>query len=152
MSFIPYFIFFLFLVVIGIAVSLYKVKKAQRATQINHDISLKKEGKRILVDFSQCEIKSRVFYEDLKHDNFPTWIEIIDSLGHKNNREKKIRKEVSEILFEHVSGTKKYIYRSNPIYMPETTLRFKLLTKGSTHIYVDSDNESRYFFDLEFLQ
>lgn len=150
MSLIPFIIFFLILIAITILTSLYRIQKEKRLLFNKADKKLKEKGIKIRVDFSECQVISRSYFGPKENNDFPSWIDILDSLS-KGRMQKEEMKTVSQISYKHLCGDEIITFKSKPIYMPETNLKFRLESKKFTYIYFDKDKFSNYYFDLEFL-
>lgn len=132
-------------------VSLYfKYRKAKKA---NHGLSdLKVKGKKIVVQFQDCEIKTREYVDTEPSDSMPSQIEMLDSLYDRNRSHDGVKKVVSALIYKYTDSLgKKVEFRSEVIEMPIERLRFILESKMQTTIYVDENNWNRYYFDLGFL-
>lgn len=139
------------ILIVGLVWGFIQYKK-QVSNKFGLGIPLVKDGIQLRVDFEDCEIKSKKFYEEAPANKLmPTKMEILDGIYNSKNDTDKVEKEVSVILYRHTKGDKIVEYRSNPIYLPGITLRHILEEKGSTFIYIDPQNPNRYFFDVGFL-
>jgi hypothetical protein len=145
---------FIILIVIAAIVSLISgLIKYRKIKSLSRKVdNLKNTGRKIKVDFNDCTVKTREYYEEIDNDHMPSRIEMVDALYDPSRGEHKTKVIVSVLtyLYEEASG-KSITYRSENIYMPLENLRLYLETQKFTHIYIDPNNPSNYFFDLDFL-
>jgi hypothetical protein len=113
---------------------------------------LKSNGKTIKVNLEDCEIKARHNYEEAPSDSFPSEIEMADALYDPARGYRQIETTVSVLIFKYKTiGAKEVQFNSDLIQLSLESLRLRLDTKKFTSIYFDSENYSKYFFDLDFL-
>lgn len=150
MSYIPYIILFSITACVGLIIGFVKYKKL---TKRNTDIPLKRTWTPTEINFDQCEILSREYYENKEYDSFPTQIELLDSLYPRPTEEHKIKKEVSVVVckVKNENGDE-IVYKSEPVYVPAGSLRILLFSKGTTNVYLNPADKSQYYFDLDFLK
>lgn len=149
-AFVLYMFIALIVIVVGLVWGVARYKKLTSGKPAS-DISLKEYGRQLKVNFEDCEIKTRKYFEERETNLIPTQMEMLDSIYNTKNDVDKVEKEVSVIIYKDKSSDKIVEYRSDPIYLPEIKLKYILEEKGSTIIYVDPMNPGKYFFDVSFL-
>lgn len=97
-------------------------------------------GKQLKVNFADCEIRSRRYFEEKQSPTLPSRAEILDGFYGFHKEPDKIEKEVSVILYMQHMSNKVLEYRSEQVYIPELTLRLILEEKRTTIIYIDPEN------------
>ena len=128
----------------------FKYRKAKGINSVLSELKLK--GKKIMVSFPDCEIKTREYYEEETSDSLPSRVEMLDSLYDQEQLHKKNKKVVSVLVYKYADPAgKEVVFRSEVIEMPLERLRYILDNRKQTTIYVDESNWNRYYFDLGFL-
>jgi hypothetical protein len=138
------------------------IKDQQDAMRIKKLIDdIKMNGEKIKVDLSMCDIKQNNYVEEKeKYDagNYSTilniereiqaWHALTDST--KNTERVQVNQAV--IIFSncYYGKTEKFVSRVVPF--DRVTLLFKLDSQKETTLYVDKNDRSKYYFDLEFLR
>ena len=131
------------------------------ANTIINDLKLK--GEKIIVDFSQCEIKGNNYTEEREITNnqsdliIPSSeqdIQILNALGGGAMRNiEQVEVTQSVIVFSKQNSrsglTEKFV--SPVIYKDKITLSFHMEQQKETNLYVDKKDRSKYYFDLNFL-
>ncbi|MGN6495708.1 MAG: hypothetical protein ACTHLE_27200 [Agriterribacter sp.] len=137
------------ILIIGLILGAIKYKK--QSSKFNLDIPLVKTGKQLIINFADCEIKSRRYFEEKQGSVWPSRTEIMDGFYDNRKEPVKIEKEVSVILYRRPMLGRILEYKSDPVYISEAILRNILDEKRTTIIYVDRENPNKYYFDLSFL-
>jgi hypothetical protein len=148
---VPYIFLFAIVIIVSLCVGWFRLRKLRKGTS-NFENELKQFGRREIVKFSDCEIKSREYNEEVPNDPFPSELKIVDSLfGHISNEESIVR--TVSILICKIADKDGVVreFRSESIYLPLEMLRYRLEIKQETYIYIDKSNPNRYYFDLAFL-
>lgn len=112
---------------------------------------LKRNGIKIPVDLSKCQIKSNSWVEERErymNSRVAFWNEVG---GDSEMNVEKVESIQSRIEYSLMSNGIFQTFLSPTIAKDETTLRILLELKKETVIYVDRDNFNNYYFDLEFL-
>lgn len=129
---------------------LFKTIKQAKQNWREEINAFKLTAHKIEVDLSTCEIKTNNYIEEvekIKSSEAKFYDALYDPIRNVENRE--VNQAV--LIFETYESGKKKQYYSPTIYKDETTLRFLLARQKQTFIYVDRNNKSHYYFDLEFL-
>lgn len=110
-------------------------------------------GNKIVVQFDDCEIKTRSYFDKETTESFPSRIEMWDGLYDPNRSHEGREKVVSVIVYQHKDASGKTIeFRSDVVEMPVEYLCLAIKNKKSTTIFVDKKNVNRYYFDIRFLR
>ena len=134
-------------------------KDMERLTKLIDE--LKTSGEKIKVDFSKCDIKTNNYTEEQQRyggqnelltldieRNIQAW-NAIGGDGDKNVKLVEVYQSVLVFKNEHNGQTETFVSRVIP--KEKVTLMFKLGEKKETTLYVDRNDRSRYYFDLDFL-
>lgn len=133
----------------------YKKGLAQWYEKKEEDINarileLKQKADKVRVDLSVCEIKTNSYSEQVdKVKNYKA--KAFDPLYDSDKSIENINSNEAVLIFETEKYGEKEHYYSPVIYKDEITLRFMLDKQKETYIYIDKENRSNYYFDLEFL-
>ena len=119
----------LIVIVVGLLLGFARYKKLTTGKSAP-DISLKEYGRQLKVNFEDCEIKTRKYYEERETNLIPTQMEMLDSIYNTKNDVDRVEKEVSVIVYINKSGDKIAEYRSSAIYLPEIRLKYILEGRG----------------------
>ncbi|MBZ4190435.1 hypothetical protein [Niabella beijingensis] len=144
------------------APSAKEFREQQRLLKLLKD--LKATGERIQVDLTACELKEHSFYEEKQrygHENpllsfgFEQDIQAWNALGGQGIRNvKQVQTKQTVLLFERqnpmTGKTEKFISQIVP--KDRVTLQFYLDQQKTTTLYVDRENRTLYYFDLDFLK
>ncbi|NVN94207.1 MAG: hypothetical protein HXX18_02865 [Bacteroidetes bacterium] len=118
-------------------------------------------GEKIIVDLSKCDIKTNNYTEEQSNYGGRNDITTLDierniqawnALGGDSIKNTKIVEVYQSVLVyknQHDGNIETFI--SRVINKEKTTLMFKLVDKKETILYIDKNDRSRYYFDLEFL-
>jgi hypothetical protein len=138
------------IVLVGVVSFLLKLRKTRKVNKALSDLMGK--GKQIVIQFRDCEIKTREYFDTEPSDSTPSSVEMIDALFDANRPGEGIKKVVSVIIYKYKDPYgKNFEFRSEVIEMPVERLRFLLENQKQATIFVDTGNWNRYYFDLEFL-
>lgn len=149
-KFLGYAIVFLGVVVIVLISKILNYRKSSKPNKSLLD--LKKNGEKLTIQFEDCEIKTREYFEATSSDSFPTRIEMLDSLYNPNRSYEGTKKVISVLIYKYKDSTGKSMeFRSDSIEMPLETLRYILVNRKTTTIFFDKANWNRYYFDLGFV-
>lgn len=120
---------------------------------------LKESGEKIKTDFSKCEIKSNDYSEE--QDRFGTGILATSYendiqawntlLGDEMANVKMVDIYQSVLIYKQNYQGAYRTFVSGIIPTEHTTLLFKLDNQKTTFIYVDKNDPTKYYFDLDFL-
>lgn len=99
----PYLFLLIGVIIGGVIFGWLKYKKQD--TNRRSEIPLKKTGKRIIVYFDKCVIKTRDYFEGATSNTMPSRIDMLDSLYNPNQEMNKIKKSVSVIVFNWMDGS-----------------------------------------------
>jgi hypothetical protein len=143
----------LFIVAVVLAVGYVSIQtfirfrqKKQNDKQVS---SLKEYGKVIDVAFDDCVVKTgQVSMEP--GSGLPTEVEMVNGLFGKGPKGESVA-EVSYVVYEwRKDGRMLGKFVSQPIFMPEETLRYKMEQTKTAKLYLDPNDSSRYLFDIMF--
>lgn len=147
------------LVVIGLSVALLARRKMDGQPLIQEDPrkvrqlleDFKQRARKVKVNLRECEVLSNSYSEDhLKSNNWR--VQALDSLtGDGLSNVQQVNVNQSRVVFNTQFGAQKLAYSSPAISMDRTTLLLKLDIQNETTLYVDPGDQSKYYFDLEFL-
>jgi hypothetical protein len=105
---------------------------------------------KIKVDLNNCKIRANNYTEQVEVvKNYKA--QAFDALYDSSKNIANVNINQAVLIFETDKYGEKERYFSPTIYKDEVTLRFLLDRQKETYIYVDRDNRSKYYFDLEFL-
>jgi hypothetical protein len=120
---------------------------------------LKENGDKIIVDLLKCEIKSNDYSEE--QDRFTSGILATsyesdiqawnNLLGDEMANVKMVDIYQTVLIYRHHYMSQDKTFISEIISTEHTTLLFKLDNQKTTFIYVDKQDSSKYYFDLDFL-
>jgi len=154
---IPYPVIWYFVGILFMIIGFLLVKSglASHDKRVIKDLSVeinnfKLTADKIKVDLNNCKIRINNYTEQVekvKSYKAQTFDAFYDSS--KNIENVNINQAV--LIFETDKFGQRAKYFSPTIYKDEITLRFLLDRQKETFIYVDRDNRSKYYFDLEFL-
>ena len=148
---IVYILIFLVIFIIQVIRTIIKISKSN--TTNKYWSELKQNGSHIVVNFEDCEIKTREYYDKEPKEGMPTQIEMLDALSNRYQETQGVKKIVSMLRYYYKTPSGNTVeFRSDVINMPVERLRFLLDQKKQTTIFVDPENWNRYYFDLEFLR
>jgi hypothetical protein len=137
-----------------------KEKESTDKKQIREMINqLKENGEKIHVELSKCEVKSNDYSEE--QDKFSTGILATSYendiqawntvLGDEMANVKTVDTYQSVLIYKHNYMRNDRTFISGIIPTEHTTLLFKLDNQKTTSIYVDKNDPTKYYFDLDFL-
>jgi|LakMenEpi03Aug12_release.lakeMendotaPanAssembly.Ray.scaffolds.fasta_scaffold731268_2 hypothetical protein len=121
---------------------------------------IKTNGEKIKVDFSKCDIKQNNYVEEKEKYGTGSYITTLDierdiqawnALTDSTRNTERVQVNQAVLIFDnsHNDKTEKFISRVIPF--DRVTLLFKLDKQKETTLYVDKNDRSKYYFDLEFL-
>lgn len=148
--------FFVYIIVAGIIViplavwKYFRFKKAQYVNQLQIQ-DLLKYGVRIKVEFEDCVIKSSIFSDENEGKVLPSTIEIADSIFSANAEKVDYKVEDCQIVYDYSNMGRIIRFVSGRVRISRIALRCLLDEKGSTYLYFDPKDESKYYFDLAFI-
>jgi hypothetical protein len=132
----PFLFYLLSFAILIIAVLILRNAPTKAQLNLRKQIAdLKENGDKIVVDFSRCEIKENNYREE--QDNLGE-VQIVQSViiyNYQNNRTGNTEKFVSRI-----------------INLEKAALLFYLQKQVNTVLYVNKNDRSKYYFDLDFLK
>jgi hypothetical protein len=140
-----------------------KVKDEKKFDSVQTIIdNLKTNGEKIKVEFSKCDIKENNYLEEKEIDSFGHYLtpeerdndyDIVRALTphYGTTRTENVQTNQSVLIFKLERNNKTETYISNILPFERVTLLFKLDSKMVTTLYVDKNDRSKYYFDLEFL-
>ncbi|MBO9636337.1 MAG: hypothetical protein J7578_24760 [Chitinophagaceae bacterium] len=142
--------------IIGLAIAVilglyYFLKNFRSTNKAIKDIdTLKRIGTLLSINLEDCEIFSRQFSEQAINSGLPSESEMLDALGGKYPSNTEGTR--SQIRYRHKENNGSYTdYISPVIYLEESLIRYRFMQQRTTIIYIDPNNKSHYYFDLEFL-
>lgn len=135
-----------------------ELQDTERLKKLIDDI--KTNGEKIKVDFSKCDIKQNNYVEEKEKYGTGSYITTLDierniqawnALTDSTRNTERVQVNQAVLIFEnsHNGKTEKFVSRVIPF--DRVTLLFKLDKQKETSLYVDKNDRSRYYFDLEFL-
>ena len=149
---LPFFVYPLIFVIALISAMFIRLRIRRKIKAVTRERNyLKENGSKVKVHFSDCEIKSREGYDIVSDSEFPTKIDMLDSLSGKNAAPLQRNATVSILVYKYSFGNKKIEFRSELISMSLESLKLRLDQKEYTYVFYDSNNPFRYFFDVDFL-
>jgi hypothetical protein len=121
---------------------------------------IKTNGEKIKVDFSKCDIKQNNYVEEKEKYGTGSYITTLDierdiqawnALTDSTRNTERVQVNQAVLIFDnsHNDKTEKFVSRVIPF--DRVTLLFKLDKQKQTTLYVDKNDRSKYYFDLEFL-
>ncbi len=120
---------------------------------------LKESGEKIRVELAKCEIKSNDYSEE--KDRYPSGILATSYerdvqvwnyiLGDEIKNTEMVDIYQSVLIYQSTYMNKDKTFISGIIPIEHTTLLFKLDNQKDTFIYIDKQDPSKYYFDLDFL-
>ena len=125
-------IFFLVIIILGLLLGIYRYQKSINKVINKQSQWLKKNGIKIEDEFSNCEILSSDFYEE-------------------DDKGEKILKHICVIRYIKKINNKNIVFNSPNIYLSKYRLLEIIDSKKVFVIFVNPNNESDYYFDLEFM-
>jgi hypothetical protein len=140
-------------------VGFFLLKKAKdRQSNINENEflecknKLKKTGQVIEVNLDECEIISNQYKEE-KIKKYETKADELIDRSLKSGFEKLERNDVvqSVIVFRMALKGELLVFQSPTSLKDSKTLHFHMISKKSAKIYVDKNDATNYYFDLEFI-
>jgi hypothetical protein len=143
-SLVPFFVTFS----IFLLYFLYRGLKRYRELAGNKTapLHIPQDWEKINVDISQCEIVSRVYYENKEIDESPTIRKLLDSINSKGELKESV---LSIAIYKHkFSDGQVSTFRSEPIKADEVTVRNKMGNATAISLYVDPSNRSNYLFTV----
>lgn len=143
--------FFVGIILAIIGLRLFVTSKSQKQKSFESELyaqidTLKQHGKVIIVNLKDCEIISSNYFKEIPKSNnyrIQAWDSILDS----SNAVKNVEINQSRIVYKD----KDEVYISSIINKDKVTLSFTIENYGQTNIYVDNNDKSLYYFDIEFL-
>jgi hypothetical protein len=115
--------------------------------------NLRLNGEKIIVDFTNCEIRNNFYYEEV-NKVYSSEARAYNSLiGQDYRNVEQQSRHTSVIVFSYPNPRtgEKLTFISPVISKDRITLEFLLGEKKQTVIYADRNNPENYFFDVEFL-
>ncbi len=122
---------------------------------------LKRYGEIIVVHFSNCDIKTNNYSEEKERyggkDELTTlsierdiqMMNVISGDSIKNTKVVEVYQSVLVFKIQHNGKPETFVSRIIP--KDRATLLFELDVKKETTLYIDKNDRSRYYFDLDFL-
>src|SRR6186713_1107787 len=124
-SFRSFLILFALAIVFTLLAALIKFRKT-RAVLRRSDV-LKRDGNKIVVNFDECELTTREYYEERQTDEIPNDAQMVDGLLGVHREPGQNLTTVSVLIFRYKNGSAQVKeFRSELIYMPEVNLRLCL--------------------------
>ena len=113
---------------------------------------IRKDGEKIIVDFSQCEVKENSYTED-QEITASARVQALNALQDDSRNVRQVDVTNCWIIFRYTNPAtgKKERFISNAISMDKVTLSVRLDEKKQTSLYVDRKDRENYFFDMSFL-
>jgi hypothetical protein len=141
--------------IVGGLIIITKIASKEDASDMENMNSLIKElketGEMINVEFADCEIKSNNYTEErerYRNSKIQAW-NAIGGDADKNVKQVDIHQSV--IVYNHKQNGEVETFYSRVIPKEKITLMFLLSSKKNITLYVDRDDRTRYYFDLDFL-
>lgn len=110
---------------------------------------LKQNGKIIVVALDDCIVKTGQLAAE-QSSTLPSQVEMVDGLFGRGANGETVT-QVAYIVYEWRKDGKligKFV--SQPFSWPEETLRYKMEQARTAKLYVDPNDSSSYFFDINF--
>jgi hypothetical protein len=138
-------------VIVGLGYFLFQVlgRRRQKKQDDNRAESLRQNGKMIDVAFEDCVVKTGQL--SVGHvSTLPSGVEMADGLFGKGAKGEEVA-QVSYIVYEwRRDGRVLGKFVSQPFFLPEETLRYKMELTKTAKLYVDPNDSSSYLFDIKF--
>ena len=135
-----------------IAVYLVFMGKRQkgRKMRLTHEGTverLRKDGEKIILTTTNCEVKENNYYDEVVNKKIGTGA-VVDALYDPNRNVRQNYIEQSAIIYYYQSGSKKIRMTSQTFPFNAETLG-KYLENSSVVLYVDRINKNEYAFAIE---
>lgn len=117
----------------------------------NEVSSLKKRGKKIKVDLSRCQVMFNSFVEE-REINASYRVKGFNALGDDRRNVEHIKINKAVLLYEQEIDGKMQKFYSQTIPIDKMTLNILMDRQKQTYIYVDRNDNTDYYFDIEFLK
>lgn len=105
---------------------------------------------KIKVDLNSCKIRSNSYSQQIPETKDSRSM-LLDAMYDSNSNIRNVEINQAVVIFETDINGQREQFISPPINKDAITLSFLLDKQKETYIYIDRDNRSKYYFDLEFL-
>jgi hypothetical protein len=133
MSYAIWLIFFFLVAMVAGVIGILRYQRSRKKAIADKAAFLKENGKKINVDFADCDVVHREYYEEDKKTG------------------DKIKKNISIVTFQTDVNGKKILFKTPPIFLAGNDLKETLAIQRNTSIYYESSDPQIYYFDVEFL-
>src|SRR5688572_8923781 len=96
---VAYIVIIIGIVLVGVVSFLLNYRKTRKVNKALSD--LKGKGKKIVVQFQNCEIKTREYFDTEPSDSMPSRAEMIDALFDASRPNEGIKKVISVIIYKY---------------------------------------------------
>jgi len=119
-----------------------------RITEIE---KLKKTGEKIKLPLANVEVKTRTYQKEIANNNWPSEIQMLDSIydDNRNYKTKEIRQ--TYIVFYKEYGGKTFKFVSSATSQNVDAVKDYIDRQGGITLYIDPNNPTVYYFDFPFL-
>lgn len=121
---------------------------------------LKRSGRQIKVNLSHCEVKENSYIEEREkygtENYFATSgiernIQALNALTDETRNVQRVQVNQAVLIYHHEEEGQSRRFVSGVLPFERTTLLMKLVLQKETTLYIDREDPSKYYFDLEFL-
>jgi len=148
----PYFVLFGIVLVIPLIYWVIMTRfadRAEKAKNLKRIEKLKQEGQRIEIDLDKVKINSSSWQEKVITDN-TQYAGLNDAVGRGDRNFKLVKRTLNQISLKKTYKGRTIAYRES-IKMDTDNLRIHFALKKKTNLYIDQDDKSNMYLDLEFL-
>jgi hypothetical protein len=136
-------------IVLVIVVRYFQLKRKVIKNNLPQNYSLKKNGKILRVNTSELQVKSNHYWEN---NEIPiSRISMVDSFYDNEKNFLQDQRFSTVIVYEGNLNGHAVKYVSPEVNMDDVTLRYRLLSVSEVSIYIDPNDDNKYYFDLSFL-
>lgn len=121
---------------------------------------IKTNGEKIKVAFSKCDIKQNNYIKEKEKYGTGSYITTLDierdiqalnALTDSKKNTQRVQVNQVVLIFDNIHNGKSEKFVSRVVPLDRVTLLFKLYSQKATTLFVDKNDRSNYYFDLEFL-
>ncbi|WP_010516978.1 hypothetical protein [Croceivirga radicis] len=149
----PYFVAFGIILILPLLYWLIKIKLRDRAVKAENEKrikNLKQDGLKIEIDLNKVKINSSSWQEKIITDN-SQYAGLNEVVGRGDRNFKLVNRTLNQISFKKTFMGRTITYRES-IKMDTDNLKIHLVLKKKTILYIDPDDRTNMYLDLEFLK
>ena len=141
---------------VGVGIIFLRAKNVNRQAEKYIDKlkdELRQNGEKIMVNFSECEIKENFYYEEVDkvHSSKAQSLNAMIGQDFRNVENQSRYASVLQYKYDNPRTGTLQIFTSGVITKDKISLGFLLAEHKTTFVYVDKKDPEKYFFDLDFL-